>query len=256
MSNQEWQPENYKKSAAFVAELGTPVIELLKPRAGERVLDIGCGDGTLTKSLIEIGCGVVAIDASAEMVSAARAAGVDARVADAEKLETAFPDDSGKFDAVMSNAALHWMDDQYAVVRGVWKLLRPGGRFACECGGEGCVRIIREGIKIALARLGVDYKSRNPWKYPEVGLFAKMLENQGFRVSAIARVDRPTHLADGLRGWLSVFANSHTKGFTSEQRESFFNDVEAYCKPKLYNETSGWTADYVRLRFLAEKPEE
>jgi trans-aconitate methyltransferase len=253
MINQVWNPENYKKSADFVAVLGMPVIDLLDPRPGECVLDVGCGDGILAKVLLDRGCNVVGIDSSEEMVASARGLGIDARVADAGRLESEFAGE--KFDAVMSNAALHWMTDQYAVVRGVWGVLRPGGRFAAECGGEGCVRIIREGMKIALINRGIDYKARNPWKYPEVGMFSKVLENQGFRVSYIARIDRPTKLPNGLRGWLEVFATSHTSGFTDDERERFYDDVENYCRPSLYS-GEGWIADYVRLRFLAVRPAE
>jgi trans-aconitate methyltransferase len=254
MSNQSWDTESYRKSAGFVAALGGPLVDLLKPERGERILDLGCGDGTLTKTLADLGCDVVGIDSSQEMVEASRSLGLDVRLADAEHIDSVF--EGEKFDAVMSNAALHWISDQYAVVRGVWRVLRPGGRFAAECAGEGCVRIIREGMKLALGRRGLDYKARNPWKYPEVGLFSNILENQGFRVSFIARVDRPTLLPDGLKGWLRVFSNSHTEGFADTERESFYSEVEDYCRPRLYNESSGWTADYVRLRFLALKPEE
>ena len=151
MANQNWSPEEYRTKAYFVHELGLPVIELLAPKEGEKILDLGCGTGTLTKELANRGCETVGIDESPDMVAAAREIGVDARVHDAEHLHL-----DETFDAVMSNAALHWMADQYAVVRGVWKVLRPGGRFAAECGGEGCIRIIREGMKIALIKRGLD----------------------------------------------------------------------------------------------------
>jgi SAM-dependent methyltransferase len=226
-----------------------PVVELLCPRAGERILDLGCGDGSLTKVLLEYGCDVVGVDSSPEMAAEACEIGLDARVMNAEDLD--FED--GWFDAVMSNSALHWMSDQYAVVRNVWRVLIPGGRFAVECGGEGCVRIIREGIKIALAKRGVNYKIRNPWNFPEAGVFSRILENQGFDVDFIARFDRPTPLPDGLRGWLKVFSWNHTQGFDDEEKEEFYGDVEDYCRPKLYDKSTGWVADYVRLRFLAVK---
>ena len=249
--NQIWNPDSYRKSADFVTKLGRPVIELLEPQAGERILDLGCGTGLLTRELASLGCSVLGADSSPEMVAAAKETGVEAILADAQTLKL-----DEKFDAIMSNAAIHWMPDHYAVVRRVWNLLRPGGRFAAECGGEGCVRIIREGMKIALIKRGIDYKARNPFKFPELGTFSGILENQGFRVKFIARYDKPMQLADGLRGWLEVFSASHTEGFTEAEKEAFYNDVEDYCRPMLFNPEKGWTADYVRLRFLAVKPEE
>ncbi len=249
MSNQKWSPEDYKIGADFVPILGRPVIELLDPKPGERILDLGCGNGVLTKELADMGCDVVGVDSNPEMIEAAKALGIDAQLLDGEHLHL-----KEEFDAVMSNAALHWMADQYAVVRGVWRALKPGGRFAAECGGEGCIRIIREGMKIALIKRGLDYKARNPWKFPELGTFSKILENQGFRVGYIARIDRPTPLPKGLRSWLGTFANHHTEGFSKDEREQFFTEVEEYCRPLLYSEDNGWVADYVRLRFLAVKP--
>lgn len=251
MTNQIWNPQEYRKSADFVPKLGEPVIELLEPKAGERILDLGCGTGILMKKLADMGCSVIGTDASPEMVAAARELGVEAFLADAQTLKM-----DEKFDAIMSNAAIHWMPDHYAVVRRVWNLLKPGGRFAAECGGEGCVRIIREGMKIALIKRGIDYKARNPWKYPELGAFSKILENQGFQVKFIARIDRPTPLPAGLRGWLEVFSASHTEGFSEAEREAFYKEVEDYCRPTLFDEKKGGTADYVRLRFLTVKPEE
>lgn len=120
--------------------------------------------------------------------------------------------------------------------------------------GEGCIRVIREGMKIALIKRGIDYKARNPWKFPELGEFSKILDNQGFKVSYIARIDRPTPLKNGLRCWLKVFANRHTEEFTNEEKELFYKEVEDYCRPMLWTEENGWVADYVRLRFLAIKP--
>lgn len=249
MSNQNWSPEDYNSKADYLYELGRPVIELLDPKAGEKILDLGCGNGILTKELIAKGCEVIGIDESPAMVEAARANGIDARVHDAEHLHI-----DQKFDAVISNSALHWMADQYGVVRGVWRALKPGGRFAAECGGEGCIRIIREGMKIALIKRGLDYKARNPWKYPELGTISDILENQGFKVSYIARIDRPTPLVKGLRAWLEVFSNYHTAGFSEADKIHFYKEVEDYCRPFLYTEENGWFADYVRLRFLAVKP--
>ena len=131
-SRQSWSPERYARNARFVSDLGMPVVELLAPRSGERILDLGCGDGALTKKLVDLGCEVVAVDGSAAQVEGARALGLDARVMDGERL-----DFDAEFDAVFSNAALHWMKRADSVIDGVWRALRPGGRFAAECGGHG-----------------------------------------------------------------------------------------------------------------------
>src|SRR5512138_2182814 len=131
---QTWDPERYARNARFVSDLGAPVVELLAPRPGERILDLGCGDGALTEKLVALGCEVIGVDGSAEQVAGARRRGIDARVADGQAL-----DFDGEFDAVFSNAALHWMKRADAVVDGVWRALRPGGRFVAECGGHGCV---------------------------------------------------------------------------------------------------------------------
>lgn len=251
MANQKWDPELYAKNAGFVVEHGQSVLDLLAPKEGEMILDIGCGDGVLTKKLLKEKFRVFSVDASSEMVDAARANDVHARLVDAQEL-----DYEDQFHAIYSNAAIHWMDDHYALVRGVWRALKPGGRFVAECGGEGCVRVIREGMKIALAKLGVDYKSRNPWKFPETGMFTKILENQGFTVTYIARIDRPTPISCGLRGWLELFSQRHTEGMSNDDREKFYAEVEDRCKPRLWSEQNGWSADYVSLRFVAVKPEE
>lgn len=247
----KWDPNTYSKNVNFVPTLGKPVIDLLAPKAGERILDLGCGTGVIAEELMKMGCSVLGADASPDMVSATRERGVEAIIADAQNITV-----KEKFDAVFSNAALHWMSNHYAVVRRVWDLLRPGGRFVGECGGEGCLRIIREGMKIALIKRGIDYRARNPWHYPELGTFSMILTNQGFDVKYIARFDRPTPLPTGLRGWLEVFAVNHTAGFTNAEKESFYEDVEDYCRPMLYKDGKGWIADYKRLRFYAVKPAE
>jgi trans-aconitate methyltransferase len=151
---QAWNPGQYQTNASFVAGLGKPVLALLNPRTGERVLDLGCGNGTLTKEIAHAGCNVVGIDSSREMVRAARAAGLDAEVVDGAAL--AF---TAEFDAVFSNATLHWIKPPEAVVAGVWRALRPGGRFVGEFGGNGNVATIIDAIEAALRRQGISRES-------------------------------------------------------------------------------------------------
>ncbi len=233
----------------FVAKFQDDLIELLKPVKGEKILDLGCGTGNLSRELLSRGVYVTSVDSTPSMVKAAMASGVDAILAD----EATFESDK-KFDAIVSNFALHWIDDQFSFFKSANKLLRIGGRLAVECGGSGCVRIIREGLKLALQSRGLDYKSRNPWKFPGLDETVAVLESHGFRVQSIGRYNCPIDLSHGIRLWLEVFAESHVEGMSAEEKNSFYEDVEEYCLPMLYDKkTQAWTADYVRLRFLATK---
>src|SRR5580698_543657 len=128
---QTWDPATYARNARFVSDLGSPVVELLAPKPGERILDLACGDGVLTKKLSDLGCEVVAVDSSTPQVEAARRLGLNAHVMKAEELPY-----REEFDAIFSNAALHWIKQADAVIAGVYRSLRPGGRFVAECGGH------------------------------------------------------------------------------------------------------------------------
>ena len=157
-TSQSWDPERYARNARFVADLGMPVVELLEPQPGERILDLGCGDGALTAKLVEMGCSVVAVDSSAEQIEAARELGLDAHVMDGHGLTF-----ENEFDTVFSNAALHWMGHPDEVIAGVRRALRPGGRFVAECGGHGCVDTIVRALTENLKRRGLWEDGINPW---------------------------------------------------------------------------------------------
>src|SRR5262245_51396524 len=150
-TGQTWDPATYARNARFVSDLGAPVLELLAPRAGERILDLGCGDGVLTKRLADLGCDVVAVDSSAPQVEAARKLGLDARVMDAAALPFA-----GEYDAVFSNAVLHWIKRADPMIAAVHRALRPGGRFVAECGGHGCIDTIKTALVAAMDRRAID----------------------------------------------------------------------------------------------------
>ncbi|MDO4988425.1 MAG: methyltransferase domain-containing protein [Synergistes sp.] len=239
-------PSIYAKHEQFIEKYSSPILELLAPKAGEKILEIVCDTNTFAEDIAKYGCAVTSTDADKMCTEV----GVCADVTDVDTQTTEMAE---TFDAVVVSCVLHRTPDHYAMVRRVRKLLKEGGRFAVECGGEGCVRIIREGMKIALSKRGIDYKSRNPWKFPEVGTLTGILASNGFQVKSMARFDSPVHLENGLRGWLEDFSKLHTEGFSDAEREAFYKDVEDYCRPMLWSKENGWTADYVRLRFLAVK---
>ncbi len=250
MSHQQtWDPERYARNARFVADLGMPVVDLLAPRPGERILDLGCGDGVLTEKLVAIGCAVVGVDASAEQIAAARARGLDAQVMDGEHLTFAHA-----FDAVFSNAALHWMHRADDVITGVWRALKPGGRFVAECGGAGCVAKISAALAAALARRGTDAVRVNPWYFPTTEDYGGRLRAHGFSVTSIALIPRPTPLPGDITAWLETFAESFTAALPVAQRPAFLDEVREALRPDLCDADGQWTADYVRLRFAALKP--
>ena len=247
-SSQSWDPERYAKNARFVADLGMPVVELLEPQPGERILDLGCGDGALTAKLVDMGCSVVGVDSSAEQIEAAKELGLDAHVMDGHELTF-----ENEFDAVFSNAALHWMGHPDEVIAGVRRALKPGGRFVAECGGHGCVDTIVKALTEALRRRGLWEKGVNPWYFPTDAEYRGRLEERGFEVNYIALIPRPTPLPGDIGGWLETFAESFTSRVPVVDRSSFLDEVREAMRPRLCDEQGAWTADYIRLRFAAVK---
>jgi SAM-dependent methyltransferase len=249
-SSQNWSAAGYAANAHFVPALGQPVLDLLQPRAGERILDLGCGDGVLTEKLVAFGAHVVGVDNSPDMVAAARQRGLDARMMDARAL--AF---ENEFDAVFSNAVLHWVkDDPDAPLRGAFRALVPGGRFVGELGGHACVGAITVALLSALERRGVsDAASWIPWYFPTVEEYELRLRRAGFVPRSVQLIPRPTPLPTGMRGWLETFANPLCAALPANERDSFLDEVTARLKPVLCDSQGRWTADYTRLRFAAIK---
>ena len=246
---QHWDPESYARNARFVSDLGEALIELLAPGPGEHVLDLGCGDGVLTEKLVARGCNVVGLDASPEQVTAARMRGMDARVGDAAAL-----DFDAEFNAVFSNAALHWMLDPDVVIAGIWRALKPGGRFVGEMGGEGNVRLIKAALVAALNARGLDGAAAVPWYFPSPDEYRGKLEAAGFSVTSIKLIPRPTPLPGDMADWLGTFAGNFLNQVPAADRAAFLAEVSEALAPDLRDAEGKWTADYVRLRFVAEKP--
>lgn len=247
---QVWDAAGYSANAHFVPALGQPVLELLQPQAGERILDLGCGDGVLTEKLVALGAQVVGIDSSPDMIAAARRRGLDARMMDARSI--AFKDE---FDAVFSNAVLHWVkDDPDAPVAGAFRALKAGGRFVGEMGGHGCVGAITVALVATLQRRGVpDAAAWIPCYFPTVDEYEARLRRAGFVPQTVQLVPRPTPLPTGMRGWLETFANPYCAALPRSERDAFLEEVTALLKPVLCDAKGRWTADYIRLRFAAVK---
>lgn len=244
---QEWRADRYATHAGFVAELGLPVLELLNARAGERILDLGCGDGVLAERLRGLGCEVVGVDGSADMVRATRARGIEALVMDGQALTF-----TQEFDAVFSNAALHWMrTDPAAVVAGVARALRRGGRFVGEFGGHGNVAAVTVALMAVLRSRGLDGVAALPWYFPTRAAYRALLEQNGFTVQRIELVPRPTPLPTGIEGWLETFAAPFLALLSPADRSRAVTEVIGLLRPVLCDEQGQWTADYVRLRFVA-----
>jgi len=245
---QSWDPDRYARNARFVSDLGMPAVELLAAQSGERILDLGCGDGALTAKLVAMGCEVVGVDASEPQIRGARAMGLDAHVMDGEHLT--FRDE---FDAVFSNAALHWMRNPDDVIAGVKRALRPHGRFVAEMGGHRCVEKISTALVEALNRRGLDGEAAVPWYFPAVEEYSERLIKGGFTIKYIALIPRPTPLPGDVSGWLETFAENFTSKLAPADRPAFINEVREVLRPQLCDSGGKWTADYTRLRFAARR---
>jgi trans-aconitate methyltransferase len=244
MTTQTWNTEGYEKNARFVTDLGAPVLALLAPRRGEHILDVGCGDGVLTKKISDLGCSVVGLDSSPDFVASARRLGLE--VVEKSAYDMDFGPD---FDAVFSNAALHWMKNADLVIGHVARALRPKGRFVAEMGGHNCVKTLQCALIEELDRRGYDGGAADPWYFPTVEDYGARLAAAGFEVRYIALIPRPTPLPGDVRGWLATFCGCFTSVLPQTEREEYLECVRKRIEPYLCDANGNWTADYVRLRF-------
>jgi len=248
-----WNGELYDNKLGFVSQYGQDVVELLNVEHGERILDLGCGTGDLTFSIKQRGAHVIGLDASSEMIKEAKAkyADIEFVVKDAKDFSFEVP-----FDAIFSNAALHWIKPAEAVIESVWHNLKPQGRFIAELGGKGNVQLVIDAIGEVLTGLhGIDANQLNPWYFPSIAEYSTLLESQGFRVVYASHFDRPTIMPDeekGLTHWLKGFAWPFFQSMTSEDREYAYCKIIDKLKPSLYMD-GAWHIDYKRLRIAAIK---
>jgi trans-aconitate methyltransferase len=243
-----WNPENYAKNARFVSDLGEPLLQLLDPQPGELILDLGCGDGALTEKIVGRGCAVIGADSSFPQLKAAKDRGLNVAVMDGHQVSF-----RRKFDAVFSNAALHWMKRPEAVVAGVASSLKPAGRFIGEFGGKGNVERIRSALHAGLRRRAIDPIPIDPWYYPSPEEYSELLSKAGFIVTYIELIPRPTKLPGDILDWLEIFAQPFTQALAELKRGSFLKEVKNELATCLRDGAGNWIADYVRLRFKATK---
>jgi SAM-dependent methyltransferase len=249
-----WCAADYAGNAAFVPALGDAALQSLDPRPGELILDVGCGDGVLTQRIAAAGANVIGLDSSPEMVEAARARGIDAFLADAEAMDL---ERFGQFDAVFSNAALHWMLDPEAVASNIFAALRPGGRFVGEMGGAGNLAVLRRGLRDELTGRGYAMPEADPAWYPDIEAFTRLYCVAGFTAVCAQLIGRPTPLPGGIAEWVRTFrAGLLDMAMVPEwEREDVGAAVEARLAPELGRPDGSFCADYVRLRFSMRKPE-
>lgn len=240
-----WVAETYARNARFVADLAGEVVALLDPKPGERVLDLGCGDGALTERLAGLGCQVVGVDISESLLAAARSRGLDIRHADVRDLPF-----EHEFDAVFSNAVLHWVTEPERAARSIHRALKPGGRFIAEFGGHGNIAAIVTALRAAARIHDGDDRLAFPWFYPTPEEYRAILAEAGFVVGEIALHPRPTLLPTGIEGWLETFRQPFFDSFGPRKAEVLATVVDL-LRPSLCNKTGRWTADYVRLRVSA-----
>ncbi|WP_062049427.1 class I SAM-dependent methyltransferase [Bacillus sp. JCM 19034] len=254
-SENEWHAQFYDETAAYVTKYGESLLELLASKQGETILDIGCGTGHLTKQIADFGAGVVGIDYSQSMVTKAKQLypQCEFNVEDAERLPY-----RSQFDAVFSNAALHWMKNAQAVSQSVYRALKPGGRYIAELGGKGNVQTIINALYEALAEHGIQREDvYYPWIFPSIGEYATILEKAGFTVSTMVLYERPTLLENGAKGlqdWIINFAGDFLQVVHNDQtKHAVIERATKIATPAIVRDGK-WYADYKRLRFIAIKP--
>jgi trans-aconitate methyltransferase len=248
-----WNAILYDDKHAYVYGYGREVVDMLDPKPGERILDLGCGTGHLTHEIAARGAAVIGVDSSPEMIAQARAQfpAINFQLVDARTMQFDEP-----FDAVFSNATLHWIHEAEQVVRCIAEALKPGGRFVAEFGGKGNVAAIQAGIRHGLLTLGIDEATVFPiWYFPGIAEYSQLLENNGLEAQWAAMIPREVRLEDpetGLRDWIRMFAEKALQAVPNEYVEQFYALVETNCRVQLYRD-GAWHADYRRIRVMARK---
>jgi trans-aconitate methyltransferase len=251
----KWNAELYDQKHDFVFKYGENVLDLLQPKPGEYILDLGCGSGYLTNAIREEGAEVLGVDSSAEMIAKAEQSYPQTgfKVADA----TSFGYDAS-FNAVFSNAVLHWIkaENQPKMINAVFTALKPGGRFVAEMGGKGNVGQMISALRKLLNQYGYTQQAEMEYLFfPSVGEYTSLLEKAGFTVTYAALFDRETLLqdqAEGVKKWITMFASDFFIGVKEAHQPEILQELTQQLEP-FYQRNGEWYADYKRLRFIAIK---
>jgi trans-aconitate methyltransferase len=251
--NSQWNAALYENKHAFIWKHGASLLDILSPQRGERILDLGCGTGHLTNKIADAGTVVIGIDNALTMIAQARKNYPSLQFIVADGANFYFDE---PFDAVFSNAALHWMKEPEPVIKCIWQVLKPGGRFVAEFGGRGNVQTIVTAINTAIEASGYPVKGElNPWYFPSIGEYAMLLEQQGFCVTYSVLFNRQTPLdgnEQGIHNWIQMFGNSFLSVISPDKHSDVIRKIEDKLRSKLYQDGI-WFADYRRIRVNAEK---
>ena len=249
---QQWNANLYDTKHKFVSSLATETVELLSPKVGERILDIGCGTGHLTQEIANCGAEVLGVDSAETMILQARQNYPNLQFAVMDAINLEFTEE---FDAVFSNAVLHWIKQPEKVIAGVWKSLKPGGRFVAEFGGKGNINSIQNALERAICQENSAFENLlNPNYFPSIAEYGSLLEKQGFELTFATLFDRLTPLdgESGMVNWLKMFRNSVLAAFSEDTQAKILANVEEQLRTTLYKNGT-WFADYRRLRVVAIK---
>ena len=247
-----WDSKLYNEQHRFVSDYGADVLQWLAVKAGENILDVGCGTGDLAAKIQESGATVLGVDASAEMIELAKQSYPNIYF---EQKDAAALDYNREFDAVFSNATFHWIENQRGLLRGIYKALKHGGRLVAEFGGKGNVKSITDAIDQAAKELGLEHKViSNFWVFPSIAHYANLLESSGFETEQMWLFDRPTKLVgeDGMLKWINQFAQHAFVNLNEEETNAVTALAVNILKPTHF-ENGDWIADYKRLRIKAIK---
>ncbi|ADU29288.1 class I SAM-dependent methyltransferase [Evansella cellulosilytica] len=251
-TKENWDANLYDEKHSFVSKYGDSLIALLAPEKGEKILDLGCGTGDIANTLYESGVDIIGVDKSENMVKQAidKYPQIQFMVQDATTLDFRY-----EFDAVFSNATLHWVKSPIQALHCIHESLKQGGRFVAEFGGKGNVQTITNEIIKQIEEAGHKFKKEQfPWFYPSIAEYSSLMEEVGFRVTFAQHFDRPTQLAgeNGLKNWIDMFCKQLFDGISERSINEIITDVEKNLKGSLYKE-GNWIADYKRIRIIGVK---